>query len=318
MIPMKAMLGGTFNVLHDGHKALIQKAFELSNDVIIGLTCDKMASSGRKRVNPYYLRMKSLIMFLESIGRAAEIVPLSDKFGSAAKVERGYLIVSKETEDNAKLINKKRVAAGLEPLIVSVIDMVKGKNGFELHARDILSGECSRDGDTDVMTIAVGSLNHVKVEAVRTVMEKIYGNVRIIPVNTESGVPEQPFGDEAHKGAVNRATAALGTYELSVGIEAGVFEMYGYLYDVQYCAILSKDGKITVGMGPGFRYPDKVAELVRNGMNVSDAMSNTYGSIRPGNKEGAIGILSKGLLDRKALTEQSITAAMIPRIWDEP
>jgi len=315
---MKAILAGTFNVLHDGHRQLIMRAFELSDDVLIGLTTDEMASHKRRRINPYYLRMKGLILFLESIGRTAEIEPLSDKFGPALKMERGYLVVSKETEHTARVINDKRVASGLEPMVISVIDMVKGKDGVEIHATGIMSGEYSRTGDTDVMDIAVGSLNQVKVEAVRTVMESIFGNVRIIPMNVSSGVPDQPFGDDTCKGAVNRAKAAIGKHCLSVGIEAGVFEMYGHLYDVQHCAILDRDGKVTMGMSSGFMYPDKVAELVRKGMTVGKAVAQFYDKTANGNKEGAVGILSKGLLDRKSLTEQSVTAAMIPRVWDEP
>jgi inosine/xanthosine triphosphatase len=314
---MKAILGGTFNVIHEGHRTLIRRAFELSNDVIISLTTDEFASKGRKRLNPFYLRMKGLILFLESMGKTAEIVPLSDTYGMALTIECGYLVVSRETEKNGIAVNKKRRAAGREPLILSVIDMVKDKHGAEIHAKNIISGEYSRSGDRDAMSVAVGSLSQVKVEAVRTVMERIYGNVRIIPVKVSTGVPEQPFGDDTYRGAVNRANAALGNNALSVGIEAGVFEMYGHLYDVQHCAILDRNGVITIGMSSGFRYPDRVADLVRAGSTVGDAIATVYGDKR-GNKEGAVGVLSKGQLDRKTLTEQSVTAAMIPRLWDEP
>jgi inosine/xanthosine triphosphatase len=313
---MRAILGGTFNVIHDGHKALIRKAFELSDDVIIGLTTDEFASQTRKRINPYYLRMKSLIFFVESMKKHAEIVPLSDQYGMAATMEQGFLVVSEETKDTGLQINRIRAENGLEPMFISVIGMVKNSRGAEIHASKILSGEYSRTGDKNAMSVAVGSMNQIKVEAVRTVMERIYGNVRIIPTEVDSGVPPQPFGDDTYKGAVNRAKAALKGNELSVGIEAGVFEMYGHLYDVQHCAVIDRKGVITVGMSSGFRYPDKVADLVRNGMTVGDAMAEVYGGSSRG--QGAIGVLSKGQLDRKSLTEQSVTAAMVPRLWDEP
>lgn len=165
--------------------------------------------------------------------------------------------------------------------------------------------------------IAVGSLNPVKVMAVRSVMERVYGEVRITAVDVDSGVPPQPFGDQTHQGSLNRARAALGDHDMAVGIEAGVFEMLDGLYDIQHCSIVSRDGRETYGQGSGFRYPDRIAELVRGGMTVGDAVHEVYGDSDIGKGQGAVGLLSKGLIDRKSLTEQSVTAAMIPRIWDE-
>ena len=168
-----------------------------------------------------------------------------------------------------------------------------------------------------VVDIAVGSLNQVKVSAVRTVMERVYGEVRITAVDVPSGVPPQPFESQTHEGSRNRALAALGDHDMGVGIEAGVFEMLDGLYDVQHCTIVSRDGRETYGQGSGFRYPDSIAGMVRGGMTVGDAVHEVYGDTDIGKKQGAVGLLSKGLIDRKTLTEQSVIAAMIPRIWDE-
>ena len=71
---------------------------------------------------------------------------------------------------------------------------------------------------------------------------------------------------------------------------------------------------MTYGHGSGFRYPDSIAKLVREGMTVGDAVKQVYGNTEIGKKQGAIGLLSNGLIDRKSLTEQSVIAAMIPRI----
>jgi non-canonical (house-cleaning) NTP pyrophosphatase len=71
---------------------------------------------------------------------------------------------------------------------------------------------------------------------------------------------------------------------------------------------------LTVGMGPGFAYPEDIADLVRNGYTVAGAIAELYGDKGIGKRQGAIGMLSNGLLDRKTLTEQAVTAAMVPRI----
>ena len=50
---MQVALGGTFDPVHDGHRALFDRAFELG-DVTVGLTSDDLAAetrAGGERVN---------------------------------------------------------------------------------------------------------------------------------------------------------------------------------------------------------------------------------------------------------------------------
>lgn len=315
---MIVAVAGTFNVLHEGHIALLKRAFSLSKDVCIGITSDRMASETRTRVNPYYIREKAVREYLKANNRDADIFCIDDMYGPEdIMADVDVLVVSDESMKNGKKVIEWRSTFSDEPLKLSVVRSIEKDDGSKISSSDIMNGVCSRDGSMDAIDIAVGSLNPVKVEAVRIVMEKIYGSVRIFPVNSKSGVSEQPFEDETVKGAINRAKDALGNHKMAVGIEAGVFERYDGLYDIQHCAIIDDTGKITIGMGSGFRYPDKIAELVRNGKTVGEAMSATYAENDIGREQGAIGILSKGLLDRRELTEQSVLNAMLPRIWDE-
>ncbi len=315
---MKVAVAGTFDVLHDGHKALFERAFSLSDDVIIGVTSDRMASLSRSRINPFYLRKKSISDYLISKNKTADIFEIDDMYGPKDRMcEVDVLVVSEETLENGREVVRWRSGFSDTPLELSAVKLVKRTDGEKLSSSDIMNGVCSRNGSVDSIDIAVGSLNPVKIEAVRNVMERIYGNVRIFAVDSKSGVPEQPFEDETVRGAVNRAKGALGSHSMAVGIEAGVFERYDGLYDVQHCAVIDREGKITIGMGSGFRYPDKIAKLVRGGMTVGEAMKAVYTNNDVGKEQGAIGVLSKGLLDRRELTEQSVLNAMLPRIWDE-
>jgi inosine/xanthosine triphosphatase len=312
-------VAGTFDVLHNGHKALLDRAFSLGGEVCVGITSDKMAAVGRSRaVNPYYLRCRGVEDYAASKGRTVRIFTIDDIYGPPEMMDTAdVLVVSDETLANGRKVAERRKACGGRPLELSVVSLVNNDLGIKLSSTDVRSGKCARDGNTEAVDVAVGSLNPVKVEAVRRVMERAFGSVRITACDVSSGVPPQPFGDQTVCGAINRAKAAVGDHEYGVGIEAGVFEMYGGLYDVQHCAIADRSGNITIGMGSGFRYPDSVADLVRRGMTVGDAMSQIYERDNCGKEEGAIGVLSRGLLDREQLTEQSVMAALVPRLWEE-
>lgn len=314
---MKTAVAGTFDVIHDGHRALFDRAFGLGSEVFVGLTTDRMAAEARRDFLPYHLRKKALEEELVRYGKPFHIFELDDIYGDPDIMDNvDVLVVSKETESNGYKVNAERESRGVRPIIVSVVPLVMASDGNKVSAHLILEGKYGRDGSADVIDIVVGSTNHVKIEAVRTVMERIYGKVKVTGVEVSSGVPEQPWEGQTREGAVNRAKAALGDHDLSVGIEAGVFECPDGLYDFQYCAVLDRDGHLTVGSGPGFMYPPKVAELVRAGDTVGNAMDAVFGEKDIGKGQGAIGFLSKGLLDRKALTEQSVTAAMVPRLND--
>lgn len=176
------------------------------------------------------------------------------------------------------------------------------------------------------MRVHVGSSNPVKREAVRRVFARVLDltaeelTVELVPV--ESGVPPQPRGDEVARGAVARATAALGIGEADygVGIEAGLIrhDSLNVYFDVQFCAVVDRTGRVTVGHGPGFLYPPRVLNAVlQGGKTVGEAMEALTGVDRIGHKMGAIGYLSRGLLDRTRLSEQAVLMALIPRIRPE-
>lgn len=168
------------------------------------------------------------------------------------------------------------------------------------------------------MKVAAGTVNPVKIQAIKNVFSKIFRDVEVIPVPVDSKVGSEPFNSEVIKGAVERAKQAYESgVDLAVGIEAGLFKnpyaISGYL-DVQYCAIYDGE-RITIGCGAGFEYPKKVVERVlREKKEIGTVMEELTGIKDIGETIGSIGYLSKGILNRIALTEQAILMALIPRL----
>jgi cytidyltransferase-like protein len=147
----KVAVGGTFDELHRGHKALLDKAFEIGEKVVIGLSSDEFASKMGKphKTAPYDERLKELEAFLEQSGLAAkaEIVPLNDPYGLTISGKGiDALVVSKETEKTAEKINEKREKAGLPPLKIVAISMIPAENNTPISTTRIRGGEIDRNG----------------------------------------------------------------------------------------------------------------------------------------------------------------------------
>lgn len=144
-------VGGTFDELHKGHKVLLLKAFEVGDQVLIGLCTDKFVVKMNKphMVAPYEERLKDLKAFLQEHGliERAKIIPLNDAYG--VTLQRGCLealIVSRETEPTAKKINEERAKRGLKPLNIIVINMVPSENHAPISTTRIRKGEIDREG----------------------------------------------------------------------------------------------------------------------------------------------------------------------------
>ena len=168
------------------------------------------------------------------------------------------------------------------------------------------------------MKIVIGSKNPVKVKACKNVFKNFFSEFEIAGIEVKTKA--QPIGlKETIEGAIKRAEEALKHGDIGVGIEAGLVEIpfteTGY-FDIQFCAIKDKE-KLSLGCGMGFEYPESVVKEVLKGSSVGEVMEELSGISNIGMKIGAIGFLSKGIINREKLTEQAILAALIPRIRKE-
>jgi pantetheine-phosphate adenylyltransferase len=148
---MKVMVGGTFDPLHDGHKRLITRSFDLAGKggvVIIGLTTDSFASRKHHPVRDYLLRKASLVEFIRNKGflAAYSIEPLEDRYGSAVEDDYDALVVSEETLPIAHEINAMRKDKGKRKVDIHQITCVLADDGRWISSTRIYRGEIDVHG----------------------------------------------------------------------------------------------------------------------------------------------------------------------------
>jgi pantetheine-phosphate adenylyltransferase len=151
---MHVALGGTFDPVHDGHRALFEHAFSLG-DVVVGLTTDDLAPETRnvdRHVRSYDEREADLedelAALAEEHDRSFEVRPLDSPTGIAAEEPAlDYLVVSPETAPVAEEINDLREERGLDPLSIEVVDHVLAEDGEIISSTRIVRGEIDEHGD---------------------------------------------------------------------------------------------------------------------------------------------------------------------------
>lgn len=145
------MVGGTFDPLHDGHKRLLDRSFELagaSGHVVIGLTTDTFASRKVHPIRPFAERKADLETYIAGKDYPVDwlIEPLSDRFGSAIESDFDAIVVSEETLPVAVEINKCRREKGRRKVDIHQISCVLAEDGHWISSTRIYRGEIDAHG----------------------------------------------------------------------------------------------------------------------------------------------------------------------------
>lgn len=167
---------------------------------------------------------------------------------------------------------------------------------------------------------AVGSTNPTKTRAVENVLRGLYPNVEIIAQEVPSGISIQPIGDEeTRRGALNRARAVLDLTdaEWGFGLEGGIVETEFGVMTNAWCVVVARDGRIGVGGSANMLLPDAIAQRVlRDGFELGHAMDEYAQTQDVKRGKGAIGILTRGLLDRQGAYEYIVKLALARLMWE--
>jgi len=165
--------------------------------------------------------------------------------------------------------------------------------------------------------VLVGSKNQVKINSVKLAFGHFF-DCEVIGVETDSKVGKQPFDQEAFKGARNRALQAMkmDKCDFAIGIEGGIIHVDGHHYAFAAICLLaanSLESSATTGLFP---LPDEAIKLIEEGAELGDAMDKLTGTHGSKHGLGAVGILTRGCIDRTKLYEHGVILALIPHLND--
>lgn len=166
-------------------------------------------------------------------------------------------------------------------------------------------------------TVVVASTNPVKTEAVRRGFAAMFPEEEfaVQALAVASGVSDQPSDDqETLMGADNRAQAARQAQpqaDFWVGIEGGIENHGDGMMAFAWVVVLG--GHVTGRARTAtFQLPPAIVQLVRQGVELGHADDIVFKRKNSKQKDGAIGILTDGVIDRTHYYEHAVVLALVP------
>lgn len=166
--------------------------------------------------------------------------------------------------------------------------------------------------------VIVASTNLVKIEAARLGFVKMFpqDKFEFEGVSVASGVSDQPMTEEETvTGAKNRARNAQNEKPVAdywIGIEGGIGDKDNKMTAFAWIHCISKDGIESTGKTGSFFLPLKVASLIREGKEFSEADDIVFGRENSKQSNGTIGILTNDVITRTSYYTEAIILALIP------
>lgn len=144
--------GGTFDEIHAGHLALLSKAFELSHNVIIGVTSDQFAIKRKGKYNINHRYEERVTNLRDAIRKnfgevKYQISKLDNDYGPVILSEDvDALVASSETAKKGDEINRIRHTKNLAPIAVVTVDLVRAYDDKPISSSRIRTGDIDASG----------------------------------------------------------------------------------------------------------------------------------------------------------------------------
>jgi len=171
------------------------------------------------------------------------------------------------------------------------------------------------------MKVIIASKSPVKEEAVKRGFMMIFPEVTFTfeCVPAHSGISDQPMSnDEIRTGALSRIKHARELApDFYVGLEGGVEEMYGDLYNYGWVVIESKDKRQGHSRTVSFALPPAIRHLIlHEGLEQSHATDKVLAKSGTKTTTGTIGPLTNDSLTYADWYAPAIVCALVPFVKD--
>jgi len=147
---MDVVVGGTFDHIHKGHKLLIDTALQTAGEngfVFIGITSGPLISY-KKRIKSFENRKRQVEHYLKDkdFNCRVQIESIFTVFGPTLTLDFDAIIISPETEKNARMINHERIRKGLKEMKIIKIPYVLSDDGLPISSTRIRNGVIDEEG----------------------------------------------------------------------------------------------------------------------------------------------------------------------------
>lgn len=166
------------------------------------------------------------------------------------------------------------------------------------------------------MIIAVGSKNPVKINAAQIAFSRVFPEKEITVKHAEvnSGVPEQPWGEDTIRGAINRAKKVIKIIEganFGIGIEGGLEKNNFGFFTYGWVAVTNKTGGVGLARTTNVQVPKKLIDLMKKkNLEMGHALDKLLGTNNIKQKQGYIGYATNNLITRTDAYVGAIISAL--------
>ena len=154
--------------------------------------------------------------------------------------------------------------------------------------------------------VLIGSTNPAKIKAVQRALLALNLQYTVVGKDVESDVSAQPMSDvETLQGAKNRATNCSKTSPcvFAIGLEGGIDYVNEQLLICNWGALVDHEGRTFIASGARIPLPSHFREELKEGRELGQIMDEYCRRKDIRKKEGAVGIFTKGAINRIEMFE---------------